>query len=113
MICPVTFLGNFNCFVNKTWFDTLTLNTGSRTQEIVQAAETREINLRLIDADTIGLSLDETTSAEDIVALWDILLGDHYLIVSELAAELSETLLGDFIRTEAVFTHDSFDRYHS
>ena len=99
--------------VNKTWFDTLTLNTGSRTQEIVQAAETREINLRLIDADNIGLSLDETTSAEDIVALWDILLGDHYLNVDELAAELSETLPGDLIRTDAFLTHETFDRYHS
>ena len=99
--------------VNKTWFDTLTLNTGSRTQEIVQAAETREINLRLIDADNIGLSLDETTSAEDIVALWDILLGDHCLNVDELAAELSETLPGDLIRTDAFLTHETFDRYHS
>ena len=99
--------------VNKTWFDTLTLNTGSRTQEIVQAAGKREINLRLIDADNIGLSLDETTSAEDIVALWDILLGDHYLNVDELAAELSETLPGDLIRTDAFLTHETFDRYHS
>ena len=99
--------------VNKTWFDTLTLNTGSRTQEIVQAAETREINLRLIDADNIGLSLDETTSAEDIVALWDILLGDHCLNVDELAAELSETLPGDLIRTDGFLTHETFDRYHS
>lgn len=99
--------------VNKTWFDTLTLNTGSRTQEIVQAAETREINLRLIDADNIGLSLDETTSADDIVALWDILLGDHCLNVDELAAELSETLPGDLIRTDAFLTHETFDRYHS
>ena len=99
--------------VNKTWFDTLTLNTGSRTQEIVQAAETREMNLRLIDADNIGLSLDETTSAEDIVALWDILLGDHYLNVDELAAELSETLPGDLIRTDSFLTHETFDRYHS
>ena len=99
--------------VNKTWFDTLTLNTGSRTKEIVQAAEKREINLRLIDADNIGLSLDETTSAEDIVALWDILLGDHYLNVDELAAELSETLPGDLIRTDAFLTHETFDRYHS
>lgn len=99
--------------VNKTWFDTLTLNTGNCTQEIVQAAEKREINLRLIDADTIGLSLDETTSAEDIVALWDILLGDHCLNVDELAAELSETLPGDLIRTDGFLTHETFDRYHS
>ena len=96
--------------VNKTWFDTLTLNTGSRTQEIAQAAETREINLRLIDADNIGLSLDETTSAEDIVALWGILLGDHCLNVDELAAELSETLPGDLSRTDAFLTHETLDR---
>lgn len=99
--------------VNKTWFDTLTLNTGSRTQEIVQAAEKRDINLRLIDADNIGISLDETTSAEDIVALWNILLGDHRLNVDKLATELSESLPGDLIRTDAFLTHETFGRYHS
>ena len=99
--------------VNKTWFDTLTLNTGSRTQEIVQAAEKRDINLRLIDADNIGISLDETTSAEDIVALWNILLGDHRSNVDKLATELSESLPGDLIRTDAFLTHETFGRYHS
>jgi len=99
--------------VNKTWFDTLTLNTGSRTRDIIQAAEKREINLRLIDADNIGISVDETTAVEDIVTLWDILLGDHSLNVDELAAELSDGLPDDLIRTDPFLTHETFNRYHS
>ena len=99
--------------VNKTWFDTLTLNTGSRTRDIIQAAEKREINLRLIDADNIGISVDETTAVEDIMTLWDILLGDHSLNVDELAAELSDGLPDDLIRTDPFLTHETFNRYHS
>ena len=74
---------------NNHWFDTLTLNTGSRTQDILEAAAAREINLRAIDENTLGLSMDETTTEQDLVDLWDILIGDHSLQVEELAAEVT------------------------
>ena len=98
---------------NKNWFDTLTLNTGSRTQEILQAAAAREINLRSIDKGTLGVSLDETTTEEDIVDLWDILIGDHSLQVEELAAEIAEALPGDLMRTDSFLDHPTFSSFHS
>jgi len=98
---------------NNNWFDTLTLNTGSRTQEILQAAAAREINLRAIDKDTLGISLDETTTEEDIVDLWDILIGEHSLQVEEIAAEVAEALPGDLIRTDSFLDHPTFSSFHS
>ena len=98
---------------NTHWFDTLTLHTGNRTEEIVAAAEAREINLRQIDAEHIGLSIDETTGSDDIVALWDILLGEHSLNLDTLAAEVAGSLPDDLIRTDGFLTHPTFNSYHS
>ena len=97
---------------NTHWFDTLTLHTGNRTEEIVAAAEAREINLRQIDAEHIGLSIDETTGSDDIVALWDILLGEHSLNLDTLAAEVAGSLPDDLIRTDGFLTHPTFNSYH-
>ena len=99
--------------VNSSWFDTLTLNTGGKTAAIIKAAENNKINLRQIDANTIGLSLDETTGADDVVALWDILLGSHSLDVDALLDEAAEALPGNLMRTDSFLTHPTFSRYHS
>ena len=99
--------------VNNNWFDTLTLATGEHTAEIIARAELREINLRQIDDGSIGISLDETTGTEDIVALWDILIGEHSLDVDQLAADVVDALPGDLIRTDSFLTHPTFSRYHS
>ena len=99
--------------VNSSWFDTLTLNTGDKTAAIIKASENNKINLRQIDANTIGLSLDETTGADDVVALWDILLGSHSLDVDALLDEAAEALPGNLMRTDSFLTHPTFSRYHS
>ena len=98
---------------NQNWFDTLTLNTGNRTADILEAAAAREINLRAIDENTLGLSLDETTGENDIVDLWDILIGEHSLQVEELAAEVGESLPSQLMRTDGFLSHPTFNKFHS
>lgn len=98
---------------NKYWFDTLTLHTGKRTEQIVATAEEREINLRQIDAEHIGLSIDETTSSDDIVTLWDILLGEHGLNLDAVTAEVASSVPDDLIRTDGFLSHPRFNSYHS
>ena len=98
---------------NKHWFDTLTLHTGSRTDAIIKAAAEREMNLRQIDAEHVGLSIDETTGTEDIIALWDILLGENSLDLDVLAAEVAAALPDDLIRTDGFLTHPTFNSFHS
>ena len=99
--------------VNTSWFDTLTLRLGERTQSVVKSAQEQEINLRLIDEDTVGISLDETTEIDDIKALWGILLSDHDLDADTLATEISEALPDDLIRTDDFLSHPTFSDYHS
>jgi glycine dehydrogenase len=46
---------------NETWFDTLTLRTPGQAADLVDRARAECINVRRVDADTVALSLDETT----------------------------------------------------
>ena len=99
--------------VNQSWFDTLTINVGERAQSIVELAASNEINVRLIDASHIGLSIDETTSADDIVVLWDLIIGQHNLSIDLLAEQVVQNIPGNLMRTDGFLEHETFNRYHS
>ena len=98
---------------NRSWFDTLTLNTGADTQGIIASAAARTINLRAIDNEHVGISIDETTVAEDIEALWDIILGEHTLCIHSLSDQVAQHIPGNLMRTEGFLEHETFNRYHS
>ena len=59
----------FEC-VHSSFFDTLCIRTGAKTNEILEAARGRGYNLRQLDAATIGISLDETATRADVEAIW-------------------------------------------
>jgi glycine dehydrogenase len=99
--------------VNQSWFDTLTVNVGERAQSIVELAATNEINIRLIDSSNIGISIDETTSANDIVVLWDLIIGQHNLSIDLLAEQVVQNIPGNLMRTDGFLEHETFNRYHS
>lgn len=99
--------------VNDSWFDTITLKTDAQTQDVLKVAAARGINLRDIDQDHIGISIDETTTAEDIVDLWDVLIGEHDLCVDKLSQQAVHNIPGNLMRTDEFLTHETFNRYHS
>ncbi|WP_374101993.1 aminomethyl-transferring glycine dehydrogenase [Arthrobacter sp. ISL-5] len=49
--------------LHTSFFDTVTVSVPGKAADIIAAAEARGINLRSIDADTVGISTDETTTA--------------------------------------------------
>src|SRR5580658_7910535 len=49
------------------FFDALKIQLGSKRAEILKAVEAHRMNFRHFDADTIGISLDETTSEKDLL----------------------------------------------
>jgi glycine dehydrogenase len=99
--------------VNTSWFDTLTLNTGDNTAAIIGRAEANNINLRQIDNNHLGISLDETTSAEEIVQLWDTIIGHHNLSIDQIAEQAVQNIPGNMMRTESFLDHETFNSYHS
>ena len=48
--------------VHGAYFDTLTTRVPGRAAEVVEAARERGVNLRLVDADRVGIACDETTT---------------------------------------------------
>ena len=98
---------------NNHWFDTLTLTVGERVKAVLQTAAQKQFNLRLIDEETVGISIDETTTAADIATLWDILIGPHDLDVDVIAQDIGENLPSGLIRTTDFLSHPTFSLYHS
>ena len=99
--------------VNDSFFDTLTIATGGRTAAIHQEAVAQGINLRVIDGSHVGISLDETTSSEDIESLWRLFETSAELTVNDLASTTQSGLPEGLLRTSETLTHPVFNRYHS
>ncbi|MGY2744120.1 glycine dehydrogenase [Arthrobacter sp. UYCu723] len=55
--------------VSESFFDTITVRVPGKAKKVIAAAEARGINLRSIDADTVGVSIDETTTPEILSAV--------------------------------------------
>jgi glycine dehydrogenase len=60
---------------NGQFFDTLTYTVGSAQADILQRAEAARVNLRVIGDDRLGISLNETTSRDDLVTLMSVMSG--------------------------------------
>ena len=97
------------------FFDTLTLNTGSNTAALHAKAHAQRINLRVIDAQRLGLSLDETSSQTDVTALWALFATDGQTLpdFDALANTVTGTLPAALLRQSPILSHPVFNRYHS
>ncbi|MGH9247061.1 MAG: aminomethyl-transferring glycine dehydrogenase, partial [Acidimicrobiales bacterium] len=52
------------------FFDTVVARMPGRAADVVAAARRDGVNLRLVDADTVGIACDETTGREHVTAVW-------------------------------------------
>ncbi|WP_152219367.1 aminomethyl-transferring glycine dehydrogenase [Pseudomonas sp. SCB32] len=101
--------------VNQHFFDTLTLDVGTGQQAIVERARAARVNLRIVGEDRLGVSLDETSSAETLASLFDIVLGTgHGLDVAKLdAGQVADGIPADLQRSSGYLSHPVFNRHHS
>jgi glycine dehydrogenase len=96
------------------FFDTLSIKTGAKTAELHAKARAAGINLREIDAERLGLSLDETTDQAAVEALLALFAGEQAApAVSDLAAQIASRLPQGLLRQSAILQHEVFNRYHS
>ena len=98
----------------QSFFDTLTLATGSATGQLHDKARAAGINLREIDDQRVGISLDETTRQADVEALWSVFqTGESSVVFQALADDVAEQLPEALLRQSAILQHPVFNRYHS
>ena len=97
------------------YFDTLSFRADAKIHERAYA---RDCNLRALPDGRTGISLDETTSEEDLALLLNIALGEgHGQSVADLDARIAggaaTGITQSMRRQDAVLTHPVFNRYHS
>ncbi len=97
------------------FFDTLRVELSDRSlSEILEACLVRKINLRILDATSVGISLDETTKVEDLIDLFEIFaLTDSLPFTIEELDFSSPSPHLSLTRTSTYLTHPVFNRYHS
>lgn len=94
------------------FFDTLTLATGSQTQSLHQAAHKAGLNLRWIDDEHLGISVDETTTAADLSALLSLFGGSE--LDAQSAIDNADWAIDEPLRRQGpALKHPVFNRYHS
>ena len=98
--------------VNETWFDTLSVACDAAFVHAAAAAQA--VNLRPIDAQYVGITLDETTTRADVQRLW--LLFAHGRPLPDfdaLESEAADALPSSLVRTSSYLTHPVFNTHHS
>ncbi len=96
------------------YFDTLRISTTPEEAErIIAAALSRRMNLRRYPGGDLGVSLDETTGADDITDLLAVFApaGRSVPEVSELSARVDANLPAPHARTSAFLTHPCYELY--
>ncbi len=92
-------------------FDTLTIG-GVAADRVHAAASAKKFNLRRVDAHTVGISLDETTTVEEVRDLLACFREGAKLPDIEESDRLV-SFAAPFARTSAFLTHATFNRYHT
>jgi len=101
---------------NYYFFDTLTVHTLNHTEVIYQKAQQQGLNLRLVDSETLAISLDETTTLNDVEQLLQLFDGN----TTQLSFYSEQVEQNEFsaippscLRHSTYLTHPVFNSYHS
>ncbi|KJC62468.1 glycine dehydrogenase [Bradyrhizobium sp. LTSPM299] len=95
---------------SEAFFDTVTVDAGTRQNELVARALAERINLRIGET-TLGIALDETATSETVEAVWRVFGGK--LAYAEIEADAHEALPKNLKRTSAFLTHPVFNTHRS
>jgi glycine dehydrogenase len=102
--------------LHATAFDTLTVDLGSgdAARAVVQRALDAGANVRLLRGQCVALSLDETTTRDDLALLWRTFAPTATQpTVEQLAASAPDLIPASLRRTSAYLTHPVFNTHHS
>ncbi|HCE1509344.1 TPA: aminomethyl-transferring glycine dehydrogenase [Vibrio parahaemolyticus] len=99
---------------HNSFFDTITINTGEKTQDLYTKALAADINLRVLPG-KLGISLDETTTVADVEALFAVfgVKEDVAALSTEIAGNEFAAIPEALRRTSEYLTHPVFNTYHS
>ncbi|MCA1827174.1 MAG: aminomethyl-transferring glycine dehydrogenase [Myxococcales bacterium] len=94
---------------HEEFFDTVAVWV-DKSDEVIKAAEARRMNFRKIDAHTVGVSLDETVTPEDLRDILSAFAGAHP--VPDAFGEETRLPRG-LLRQTGYLSHPVFNTHHS
>jgi glycine dehydrogenase len=110
-------LRNLGFDVNSdAFFDTLQIGLGNKSaKDLIKFAEKHRVNLRYVDAHSVGVSLDETVSQEDLEMLLKVFNNDKNteFNLDHLAASAEADIPAPLARTSKFLQHPVFNKHHS
>ena len=97
------------------FFDSISVAGARPAHELLAKARAAGINLRPIDAQRVGVSLDETCERAAVEALWQVFAAPGQMLpdFAALAADCGDRLPAPLLRESAFLQHEVFNRYHS
>src|ERR1700694_3568813 len=95
---------------SEAFFDTVTVDAGSRQSEIVARALAERINLRIGER-TLGIALDETTTPGDVEAVWRAFGGR--LAYADVETGARDALPTELKRISPFLSHPVFHAHRS
>lgn len=99
--------------VSETYFDTITVKVKD-AGAIRAKAEQQEINLRYISNELIAISLDETTTAEDLYNLINCFENDVNAVAFSIDEEAAlQHIPQALLRSSGYLSHPNFNTHHS
>ncbi len=100
---------------DEPYFDTLKVRVPGQAGRIAAKARESRINLRVIDPDHLGISLDETTRRRNIHALWTVFSSRKAdsLNIEAMDGEVETPIPEALQRTSAYLEHPVFTLYHA
>jgi glycine dehydrogenase len=93
------------------FFDTVTIITKNKTNEIYEKAQSEGINLRKVDEDNLSVAFDEAKKLNDVNILLKI-FGSSQTLKQDVEINL-ENLPKNLLRSSKYLTHPVFNKYHS
>ncbi|MEN8196223.1 MAG: aminomethyl-transferring glycine dehydrogenase, partial [Pseudomonadota bacterium] len=101
--------------VHDSFFDTITLYLPGNARRLAAAARAARINLRVIDADHLGITFDESTQRKNLIALWRVFSSksEGLLDIDTLDKEVKDCIPDKLRRTSKILTHPIFELYHA
>lgn len=98
--------------INQSWFDTVLVATGPRTDAVLASAEAAGYTLRRVDNNTIGVAFHEAASRADVAALAQLFTGQP-ADIDALDASVADTIPASLARSSRYLTHPVFNTHHS
>jgi len=97
------------------YFDTLTLHVPHLARHLAARAREESINLRVVDAHHLGISLDETVSRKTLRRLLGVFARKGAALddIDALDARVEDCLAESMLRSDPILTHPVFETYHS